>query len=1249
MASETSSFSAARYVAHSSLHYWRTHAAVVLGVLVGTAVLTGALLVGDSVRNSLKLLTLERLGRIDCLLLADHFFEASMLPALAGGDTALAGDSTAVAGGDTATAGDTRSDTGFRRVQGLPGLAEAAGVILLPQVTVENPASGDRRAQRARQVTVLGCEPAFWDFGRPEQRPQKQPAGRQIILNRPLADELQARVGDKLVIRLAKEERIAGDSTMSHKADRLQAIAELEVVEIIAAEGLGRFSLQANQAVPRTAFVPLETIQQSLDLSGKFNAILLAGEPHPAARRYAGEFARRFNTLPLEGDHSAPVETLDLLRQRLKPSLADAGLRLKHVQSQYQPLGEDAPRIAFDYWNLTSDAMLFSPQREERLKTALAGLPAETAFTYLANSITRVAPTEEANDDGASAVDIPYSTISAVETSGPLSPLRSADGGGGIALADDEIALNEWAAKDLGARVGDTIRIRYFAPETTHGDPEERSADFRLKAVVPLVEPAEPFRRKNPAKYVERPAPANDPDLTPEVPGITDQDSIDSWDPPFPFDYGRIRKPKDDDYWNHHRTTPKAFISLQAGQRLWNSRFGRTSSFRIAREADAPNAASSNAADEAMLRSRLEKTIAEHPEDFGFTILPVKQQGLLAARGTTPFQFLFLGFSLFLIAASLMLVSLLFRLNLEQRARELGLLTAVGFAPRRLLRLFLTEGLVVSTVGAILGTLFGIGYAALMLAGLRTWWLDAVVTPFIHLYAHPFSLALGLLLGLATGLATIYLSLRGIRHLAPRNLLGGNLQEAPGGGIAASRPWETRARKSLWGVAGALAAAATRLQGEAQAGAFFGSGVAVLAALLWQVRSWLHATGQQRSRPSQGFGVLGFVTRNLARNPGRSALTLGLTATACFLIVAISAFRLSPTERGTGGFDLIAQTDQPLFDDLTSAALRKELLGPRAETLADATLGMARLRDGDDASCRNLYQVQQPRLIGLPDSLGDALATPARPGFQFAGSVAASAEEKANPWKLLRAAPTDTGAIPVILDKNTAMYSLHLYGGPGQEFELDYGADGKLRFRVVGLLANSILQGSLLLSETQLVKHFPDVSGYRMLLVDVPEAKVRQAAELLEERYGDQGLEATDTRQLLAELLAVQNTYLSTFQSLGGLGLLLGTLGLVAVQLRSVLERRAELALMQATGFARQRIARIVLLEHLLLLLGGLGIGLLAAVLTVLPQAWTTEVQPPWRILALILGTIFLVGIGTGRWILGSVVQRPLIPALRGD
>src|SRR5882724_3921715 len=59
-------------------HYWRTNIAVVLGVAAAVAVLSGALLVGDSVRGSLRDLVAQRLGRTDYIVSTMLFFREAL-------------------------------------------------------------------------------------------------------------------------------------------------------------------------------------------------------------------------------------------------------------------------------------------------------------------------------------------------------------------------------------------------------------------------------------------------------------------------------------------------------------------------------------------------------------------------------------------------------------------------------------------------------------------------------------------------------------------------------------------------------------------------------------------------------------------------------------------------------------------------------------------------------------------------------------------------------------------------------------------------------------------------------------------------------------------------------------------------------------------------------------------------------------------------------------------------------------------
>jgi ABC-type antimicrobial peptide transport system permease subunit len=206
-----------------------------------------------------------------------------------------------------------------------------------------------------------------------------------------------------------------------------------------------------------------------------------------------------------------------------------------------------------------------------------------------------------------------------------------------------------------------------------------------------------------------------------------------------------------------------------------------------------------------------------------------------------------------------------------------------------------------------------------------------------------------------------------------------------------------------------------------------------------------------------------------------------------------------------------------------------------------------------------------------------------------------------------------------------------------------------VKFRVAGLLSNSVLQGNLLISEADFKRLFPQISGYRFFLIKSPPDKSQQVAGVLEDRLSDEGFDTVDARARLNDLLAVQNTYIRTFQSLGALGLVLGTFGLAAVQLRSVFERRKELALMRASGFRRGRLGQMVLLENLVLLISGLALGAIAALIAVLPQMVLGAARPPLADLAAMLGVVLIVGVATGFIAVRATLKAPLVGALRGE
>ncbi|MBN2023567.1 MAG: FtsX-like permease family protein [Pirellulales bacterium] len=1153
----------ARLVVASLVHHWRTNLAVAAAVAAAVAVLTGALVVGDSMRASLRRLAIARLGRIDHALVVDRFFLAELADELA-------------------------RQPGFDE-----RFSDAVPVVLLRASLSRAGAAG--QARRVGRVNVIGCDDRFGPLGPIEEIEgdgplfagakivtapgAAEPSGRWVVLNRPLADALGAAVGDVVVLHLARPEEIPADSPLGRKNDTLRS-ARLTVEAIVPGEGLGGFALRSAQQTPRNAFLDREALAELLGQPGRANAILVAERTEGDSPLFADA---KIGTVP------GAVERLETM---LHPRPTDYGLRIEKT-----PLG---------YVNVTSDRLLLEPRSETAIEEALGSRRVRPALAYLANTIAR------------GQREIPYSTVAGVDfdAAAPLGPLRDAAGKPIGPLAKDEVVLNQWAAEQLQAKVGDEIRIAYFEPETTHGTLRERSVALRLAAIAPLT------------------GAAADPALVPSVAGVTDQLTMADWDPPFPFDAGRIR-PDDEAYWEEHRATPKAFVSLATGRRLWASRFGRTTSLRVAPKDEA----------DAKTLARIELD----PRAMGFVFQPVKQQALEASSGATPFGVLFLAMSFFLVASAVMLVAILFRLGVQSRAAEIGLLLALGFRTGRIARLLLAEGLAVAALGSLVGVLLALGYAGLMVGGLRTWWLAAVGTPFVRLDAAPASLLAGLTLGLAAAATAIAASAWRLGFASPRRLLAGECEPAP---VAGQSPRKRRYDRwvGLLLTAAAVGASLTAMASPRyEAGAFFGAAALVLAALVTFVRGWLVRGAAGRAiAPGRG-NLLRLAARNAARNPGRSSLSIGLVASACFLIVAMSAFHIDPTDRpprrasGDGGFALVAESDQPIYQDLNTLEGRRALgFSDEDEAILEGCAVYSfRVRSGDDASCLNLYQARQPRVLGV----GERLI--ARGGFAWA----AAADAK-NPWTALETGAGREGEgppVPVVMDKNTANYALHLWRGLGEGYTLPLAAGPGVPMTVAGLLDNSLMQGDLLIAENEFLGLFPDQSGCRFFLIEAPPERAEAARAALERTLGDYGFSAEPSGERLADFLAVQNTYLATFRSLGGLGLLLGTFGLAAVQVRNVLARRRELALLRAVGLGRRAIGGLVAAENAVLLVAGLVCGAVAALVALVPHLLAGGATIPWASLAGTLGLVLLVGLIASLAAVRAAVGAPLVAALREE
>jgi len=765
-----------RQIATRSLrHYWPTNFAIALGVAAATAVLTGALIVGDSMRTSLRDLTLQRLGEIDEMLVSDGFFRTDLANEIAETDA---------------------YQKHYDRVD--PAILFPGGTVAVEQ---------DETFSYSGQVSVLGITDQFWEFDSTN------------------ADDLGIAAAEvdnataKITIRIPKQTQLAADSALGKKTDLIESLVDLRVIKILPNEGLARFGLFPSQADPLNVFVPIGLLQDSLART------VLKHKSTP----------KQANVLLLSGIGNTPPDedaTYEL-QTSIRPRLEDVGLQLKSVSQQTDT---DSKPI-FAYTSLTSEKLVLTPPVERGIRAAFP--KAKPVFTYLANDIRAI--------DKASG--IPFSMIAGIDfdlTSEPADgfqfrPLSSVTGKPIQQPKDDQIVLNQWAAEDLRLSVGDKVTVAFFEPETTHRAQIERTHDFEIADIAAVTTPDSPFgynRRDGviPATYSKAPTVANDPDLTPVVPGVTDADSIEEWDLPFAT-ADKIR-PEDDDYWDYFRTTPKAFINLATSQKIFQSRFGDTTSFRLPTEAGELTA----------VADKLMKQFADCEAELGLHLVPIKRRGLAASSGSTPFDVLFLALSMFVIGSALILVSLLFRLSIQQRAGEVGLLKATGFAPKRLRNLWLAEMSLVSLIGALIGLALGVGYAALMIKGLTTWWVGAIARPFLTMHVSWISLVVGLISGILACVLTIAISLRRTSKQSVTQLLRGELEGSAVASKSKARGWLRRSIAWVMVVAAlGLAAFATQLAGEPQAGAFMGAGFLMLAAGLTFVYSWLSRDENQPS------------------------------------------------------------------------------------------------------------------------------------------------------------------------------------------------------------------------------------------------------------------------------------------------------------------------------------------------------------------------------------------------------------------
>ena len=809
-------------------------------------------------------------------------------------------------------------------------------------------------------------------------------------------------------------------------------------------------------------------------------------------------------------------------------------------------------------------------------------IPSQKILTYFVNSIST-------NNN-----ETPYSFVSAISNDYI-----------GQQITNSEIIINSWLANDLDAKIGDSLEVQYYVIGLLRRL-QEKSEYFIVKDIIPLDNNL------------------LSSSLMPDFPGLSDAGNCSDWDASIPIDLKKIRD-KDEEYWNDFKGTPKAFVSLEKGLELWENKFGNYTSIRF------------NSSQ--ITKTKLENDILSviSPNDIGLAFIDIKSQGKRAAANGVDFGELFLSLSFFIIAAAILLTILIYSLNLQNRMHEVGVFMSLGFKKNQIIGLRFSESIFTIIIASIVGGLLGIIYNTIIVSGLNTVWNDAIHADLIEVIIFPSTIITGILIGIIISLLSIYIV---TARVLKKNIIGVIREQKIS--INNSFNWLIIS-VTIIGIFGSLGIIAMSLSGFLK----LNSSTMLLAGFLFLVGCIAMIAGQLRRYTHQNnsgdIGLWLLAVKNATRNKSRSIAVITLLAIGTFTIIVTGANRLTfsglENERnsGTGGFNLWIENTIPILQNLNTK-IGKEQFGLIDENiLDDVRFIQFHNLQGDDASCLNLNQVQQPQVIGVNPDLFDSLVA-----FSFATQI----YESNNPWLDLKKTYGDN-LIPAIADQTVIQWGLMKSIGDTISYTNEYGE--QLELLLVGGLNPSVFQGNILVYDSVFTENFPGSGGSKIMLADVPDELTTDVSDLLEHSLTDYGIEITSTSQRLKDFYSVTNTYLTIFMILGGLGVIIGTFGLGIVIIRNILERKKEIAVFYALGFQKNQIFKVIVIENIFLLISGILIGILSATIGILPSLIMPSYHIPGNFLFIIISIVIISGL---IWILipsWSFLRKNIFLSLKNE
>ncbi len=371
--------------------------------------------------------------------------------------------------------------------------------------------------------------------------------------------------------------------------------------------------------------------------------------------------------------------------------------------------------------------------------------------------------------------------------------------------------------------------------------------------------------------------------------------------------------------------------------------------------------------------------------------------------------------------------------------------------------------------------------------------------------------------------------------------------------------------------------------------------------------------------------------KNPTRRVSRTGQIIGIFTLVIFLLAALSiniAIQQASVNvvsyEQRGGYDIIGETAVPISIDLENKTQQVNYNLATA-VLNNVTVTEIKMVGPPGGSCSNMNVRYPPRLLGVNNGFIQ------ENGFRFMETLSGSQISR-NTWEELEeTAEENNGRIPIVVDYNTLVW---IYNGAlGEIYEVMDEPGNNVKLEVIGILENSVFGGTFIMSQDNLESLYPTTAEYRYVLFKLkpgfkgsPEAS---AAELENElhRYG---MDAQAIRELIHENQAYERSFMVLFQAFLGLGLIIGVIGLGVVTARTVQERRFEIGVLRALGFKRKMVLKAFLLEPsftgLLAIILGLLVGIISSYLAF--GSWTGgrfEFVIPWLELGILALFIYLV------------------------